>query len=937
MRNPSPGTPAADLVQQWRDDVRRRLASLRLSPEREADIVDELVQHLEDRWRELVAGGASADEAAQTTRAEFQDGNVLAGYLGTLQQAHQPPPITPGSSVGHMLGDVHQDFRYALRTMVARPGFTVVAVLSLALGIGANTAIFSLWNGVLHASLPGVTAPEQLVMLSNPNESGMWNGRLDGARPYLTYSEFEDLRDQADSFSGVLASQASLNTWSVRIDGGDRELASGRLVSGGFFEVLGVGPALGRLFTPADDRREVPFAVISYRYWQRRFGGRPDALGKSLTINKAPLTIVGVAPRGFIGETSGQQPDLWLPLRMQPRVLGRRDRLHDTPPDKTMWLHVFGRLRPGISPSQAGVQANAIFQAGLQSFYGAAATGDRRREFLNQRLEITSGARGASHVRAEFSNSLTALLAAVAVLLLIACANLANLLLARGAARKGEIALRLALGASRARLVRQLVTESLVLAALGSVVGVAVAYGLHGPIVALLARSDSRFDMSFSLDVVVLLFLLGATAMATLISGVLPAWQVTRVDSRAPLTEQSRGAIGSRRQLRSGRVLVGLQLALSLPLLVGAGLLARTAYNVQRADLGFPADHLLLIRVDLREGDAPTQRSRRRLDELVARIQSLPGVRSTSFSHLGLFTGGESRNSIAVEDFVLKSDNDRDSAADQIGPHYFSTLGIPMRLGRDILDSDIGSSRKVCVINDLFARKFFQLRNPIGLHITLVDDPAERTACEIVGVARDARTAGLRGEVEARFFRPATSAASPTLLIRTTTDPRGMVATVQNTIRSVDATLPIVSSATLEDQLEPLTAQDRTAAQLAVVFGSVALALAAIGLYGVLSYGVAQRTGEIAIRIALGAHAARVMSMILGETMAMCASGLAIGGAIAYAASRLIESRLYGVAPHDPLTLAAATGLLLVVALAATYAPASRASRVHPMTALRQS
>ena len=347
-------------------------------------------------------------------------------------------------------------------------------------------------------------------------------------------------------------------------------------------------------------RAETPTAVISYNYWQRRFGGRPDVLGKTLTLRKAALTIIGVAPPGFIGETSGQQPDLWLPLRMQPSVLPGKDRLHDTPPVKTMWLHVFGRLKPGVTLAQAEAQANALFQAGLESFYGAAASGERRRELLDQRLRIQPGARGASTTRHDFSNSLTALLAAVGVLLLIACANLANLLLARGAARKPEIALRLSLGASRGRLIRQLVTESLALAAMGGVAGLAAAWFFHGALVRMMAESDSRFHMSFALDPLVLAFALAATLAAALLFGVLPAWQVTKSDAGAG----AQGTDAAPRlawQMRSGRFLVSLQLALSLPLLVGAGLLARTVYNLQRADLGFPAERLL----------APARRSAR--------------------------------------------------------------------------------------------------------------------------------------------------------------------------------------------------------------------------------------------------------------------------------------------------------------------------------------
>ena len=582
---------------------------------------------------------------------------------------------------GHV---ILQDLRYALRTMAASPSFTAVAILSLALGIGANTAIFSLWNGVLHSSLPAVDRPEQLVMLSNPETSGMWtgrwDGRTDGPRSWLSYGEFEQLRDHAGSFSALMASQSFLSTWQVRFDGGWEE-ARGRLVSGGFFQVLGVRPAIGRVFTADEDRSATPSAVISYSYWQRRFGGRPDALGKTILMRKAALTIIGVAPRGFIGETSAQQPDFWIPLGMQAGVLPGKDLLHDTPPAKAMWLHVFGRLKPGVTPAQAEAQANTVFQAGLESFYGAAATGAQR-----SRIWISVYRSGRAHAechqtRREFSNSLTALLAAVGVLLLIACANLANLLLARGAARKPEIALRLSLGASRGRLIRQLVTETLALAVMGGVAGLAAAYFLHGALVRRLAESDPAFRMSFSLDPLVLAFALAATLAAALLFGGLPAWQVTEGRRRNEFEGTDAAGTGSLGRMRSGRLLVSLQLALSLPLLVGAGLLVRTVYNLQHADLGFAAERLLLVRVDLREAGYDGARRNTLLHELRAEFQRIPGVRAASFSQLGVFSGGESSDTdrggeLRAERRKRPEFGDRCS-----GPPLLLDLGNPHRSG----------------------------------------------------------------------------------------------------------------------------------------------------------------------------------------------------------------------------------------------------------------
>ena len=837
-----------------------------------------------------------------------------------------------------------QDLRYALRTMAARPGFTTVAILSLALGIGANTALFSLWNGVLRASLPGVQRSEELVMLTDPAEAGMfrgrWEGRTDGPRDWVTYHEFQELRDRSGIFASVMASQSSLGLWQARVNGengGALEEVRGRMVSGTYFQVLGASPASGRVFTADADRVETPEAVISHNFWQRRFGGREDVIGRTVTIRNATVSIVGIMPPAFIGETSGQLPDLWVPLAMQPRILPGNDYLHDTPPDKPMWLHVFGRLKPGVSLAEAEARANAVMQANLMAFYGAAATGEHRAEYLDQRLQISEASRGASSKRSELSGSLTALLVGVGVLLLIACANLANLLLARGTARRAEMSLRLSLGAGRGRLMRQLVTESLVLAVCGGLAAAAVAAALHRALVVMLAEADPAFTLSFTFDASMAVFLVGCTFTAALLFGLLPAWQATATDAASALKEQGRGGIGSRMRGRSGRLLVGVQLALSLPLLVGAGLLARTAYNVQRIDLGLNVDNLLIARVDLRATiDDPARRDTMR-QALLERIGQAPGVRSATFSQLGLFTGAFTNWSIDVEGYTPPPDRKPDTTVDAVGPGYFTTVGMRLVQGRDIQESDTPGAAKICVINEAFANRFFARRNPIGLRITSVEGP-ERATYLVVGVARDAHTRSPRQTVEPRMFiagrQQAPGAGSPTFLVRAQSD-APIAAAVRQAIMEVDANAPLTSIRTARERLAPLTAQDRAIARLALAFGLVALALAAIGLYGVLSYGVARRTSEIAVRIALGARPARVIMMILRETANVVTIGILAGGALAFAASRFIAGTLFGVEPRDPATFAVAVAVLLAVAGCAAYVPARRASKLEPVAALR--
>jgi predicted permease len=498
--------------------------------------------------------------------------------------------------------------------------------------------------------------------------------------------------------------------------------------------------------------------------------------------------------------------------------------------------------------------------------------------------------------------------------------------------------LRLSLGAGRGRLMRQLVTESLVLASAGGVAAAVVAAALHRTLVVMLAEADPAFALSFTFDASIAVFLVGCTFTAALLFGLLPAWQATATDASSALKEQGRGGIGSRMRGRSGRLLVGVQLALSLPLLVGAGLLARTAHNVQRIDLGLEVDHLLIARVDLRATiDDPARRDTMR-QALLERIGQTPGVRSATFSQLGLFTGAFTNWTIQVDGYTPPPDRDAETTVDAVGPGYFTTLGTRLVQGRDILESDTPAAPKICVINETFASRFFARRNPIGLRITAIPDNEERTAYLVVGVAKDARTRSPRQPVEPRMFiagrQQPPGAGSPTFLVRAQSD-APIAAAVRQAIMEVDANAPLTSIRTARERLAPLTAQDRAIARLALAFGVVALALAAIGLYGVLSYGVARRTSEIAVRIALGARPSRVIALILRETVGVVALGIVAGGALAFAATRFIAGTLFGVEPRDPATFAVAVAVLLAVAGFAAYLPARRASMLEPIAALR--
>ena len=889
----------------------------------EQDLHDEIDAFVEMAAQDRVRDGFPPAEARRLA--------VL--HLGGIEQAKERVRV---ERHGGRLAECARDLRYGLRQIRRNPVLSGIVIATLALGIGASTAIFSVWNGVLFTPLPGVHRPDELVILTDPGASGMLRGRERGPRQWLTYAEFRQLQEHATPFAGLMASQSSLSTWQVRVRGSAPEEARGRLVSGAFFDVLAVRPAIGRLFTSDEDDGDPLYAVISYGYWQRRFGGNPSVIGETLTVRSTPVSIVGVTPEGFVGESRGQPADVWLPLRLQPKVSPGRDLLHDKPPDKVMWLHVFGRLKPGVTASQAEDRANAVFQAGLQSFYGEGG----RHDSLDQTLRLRSGARGASASRNSVFSSLSVLLASVGIVLLVACANLANLLLARGEARQTEIAVRTSLGASRERLVRQLAIESLTLSMLGGLAGILGAYLIHGGLVGVLEDAQSYFHAPFAFTVPVLTFGLAVTLASVLVFGVLPAWQVTRTDPCPRLKENSRGAVGSPATLRVGRLLISAQLALSLPLLVGAGLLVRTVDNLQHPDLGFQAERLLLAGVDLSEVTHDIPRRDRVLREIQDRIRRLPSVEAVSFSQLGLFTGGISTAEIEVAGHAATPTGSRDSALDRVGADYFATLRIPIIEGRDISHRDRADSPKVCIVNEAFVREHLAGTAPLGARVTTVDDGL-RSTYEVVGVAKDAHTQDVRDDPEPRFYVPAeqrpSSGTSRMFLIRTASDSRSLRSTLREAMNGVDDAAPVSTLVTIEERMADLTAEERILAGLGLVFGVTALALVAIGLYGVLSYAVGRRASEIAIRMALGAQSRSVCAMILRDTVGTVLAGLLVGGCLAIAASRLIGNWLYGVAPHDPLSLLLATGVLLTVALVAAFVPAYRASRIDPIAALHQS
>ena len=836
-----------------------------------------------------------------------------------------------------------KDLQYAARQFVRNPVFTLVAVASLAVGIGANTAIFSVMDAVMLKSLP-VRDPQKLVMLTDPNSSGVSSGMNNGERGLLTYAEFANLRDHATTFSGLCAAQAALDNVQVRIGGGQSEEAKIRLVSEEYFTVLGVDPAIGRFFIREDAKNpgQDPYAVISYNYWQKRFGGNVSVLGTPIKLLGTTLTVIGVGRPGFTGESVGDNPDVWAPMLMQSQVMPGRDWLHEDLSqniDKVMWLHAFGRLKPGISQSRAQTEIDVLFRGILENGYPTTLAPETRKQALDQRIVLRDGRTGAFGGRDDFAQQLKVLLWSSVVVLLIACINVANLLLARATARTKEVGVRLSIGASRSRLVRQFLTESLVLSLLGGIVGLLLAWGASRALVLLLAGRRGELELTPGLDWRVMGFTAGITLLTGILFGLAPALRGTRVNLNDSLRDSGRTtASGSKLNLAKGLVIV--QVALSLLLVAGAGLFLRTLWNLQSVGLGFPKEHLLMISADgVTAGYKGPQLSNLWL-ELTDRLRALPGVQGATYSINGIFSGSESADEVDVEGFTPSKDVEKFSRFDMVGSQYFSTVGIPLLLGREIGKQDNANSPHVCVVNEAFAKLFFAGKNPIGRHVTQKFGD-KKSVMEIVGVAKDARDHRLRGDVPPRFYIPGDQGMEgpnewAIFEIRTAGDPAQMIESVRKTILSVNQDLPLGAGRPVVESIDQANAQPRMIASLCTIFGIMALLLASTGLYGVLSYGVARRTNEIGIRMALGAGRGRVIQMILRETGVMIVIGVVAGVIFTGIGVQLVKSRLYGLGMLDPASVLSAVAVLSVVALIAGYIPAARAARVNPTQALRR-
>jgi predicted permease len=912
-----------------------RLSSLFRRNQLEREISDELRFHVEKQTAVNIEKGMRPEEARLAALRAF----------GGLEQIKEESRDMRGV---RLLSELAQDLRYGLRVLAKSPGFTAVAVLTLALGIGANTAIFSLIDAVMLRMLP-VKSPQQLVLLNwaaRQWPEGLYKGYSTGWCPKVpagssgcsfSYPLFEQIRAQNKVFSGMFAF-AGLGRQNIIVNG-QSGLAIGEMVSGDYFLALGVQPILGRAIAEADEKPDAPpVVVVSYNLWQGRFGGDPGVIGKQVSILNVPIVIIGVTPPEFFGLEAGFARDFWVPISLQPRLepattVQGITRLEQA---DNWWLTIMARLNPGVESPKAQADLNVLFR---QLLTADRTTTAKVRNFPE--ILLTSGSKGMEQLRSLYSTPLTVLLAIVGLVLLIACANVANLLLARGAARQREMAVRLALGSGRGRLARQLLTESLLLASTGGAVGLLLAFSVNRLFFAVMSVYGESITLEVRPDWRVLAFTAGASAMTGVLFGLAPAWRGSRMDLTPALKASAGSFLSIERfgRLRLGKALVAFQVATSLLLLVGAGLFARTLVNLETEDLGFNRRNLLLFWTHPGESGYKGERLAGYYKQLLARLDSLSGVVSATTSSVPLAIGSYSMGGVSVKGYKPRSEKDTSVYNLDVGPKFFETLGIPLALGRSITLEDAQTVANVAVVNESFARQYFSRANPIGQHFRW-GDPQKGQDLEIVGVAKDATYADIRKPTGPTIYIPQNFGAHNVdgemlFEVRTAGDPRAMISAVRRAEADLDRNVPMFDVHTESEMIDETLWQERLIAKLSFAFCLLALLLAAVGLYGVMSYGVLRRTGEIGVRMALGARRGDVLWMVLRESLGTVAAGAVAGLAAAWGLTRFIATMLYGIKPNDPMTMAAASLLLFGVATLAAYLPARRASRTEPMTALR--
>jgi len=884
----------------------------------EADMESELSAHIQNRADDLERSGLSREAAKRQARIEF------GGYERHKEDCRQSLGV-------HFIETLLQDVRFGSRTLCKSPGFTLVAVLTLALGIGANTAIFSLIDSVMLRLLP-VQKPQELVELLRFNPSR-------GGEPTAGFTNalWEQLRDDQRIFSSVFA-------WgSDRFDlsrGGAVHYANGIITSGGFFNALGVRPAAGRLFSTTDDQRGCPsIAVLSYGFWQDHFGGAQNAIGSTLSLNNHPFQIIGAAAPGFYGMEVGNKFDVAIPICATTSFDGKRSRLDER---SWWWLRMAGRLQPGTTPEKLKAGLKVLSP---QVFGGAVPLdwdSEGQNDFRRRQLVAVPAAVGVSELREQFAQPLTILMIIVGLVLLIASANLASLMFARAAGRNKEIAVRKALGASRARLVRQLLTESLLLSFAGALLGMLFARWGAALLVRYISTTQANVFLDLSLDGRVLGFTAAIAVVTAVLFGVLPALRSTGISLTAAMkgSQAEEGNRHASSRLRSGRWMVASQVAFSLVLLVVAGVFLHSLRKLITLDLGFDRSNVLLVNANVKAAGIPAAESTAIYDEIENRLRSLPGVTSAGRSSRIPISNNEWEQEIEVDTPNPPKGDDAGAYFTFISPGYFQTLRTPLLAGRNFDASDTRTSDQVAIVNETFAHKFFPNMNPVGAFFRIVDGRVGRPArpMHIVGLARDSKYESVRESISSQAFFPASQIPqdddSEVFELRTGTRPSALASMVQSAVGQVNKGVSLEFES-LEEQVDDSLVQDRLLATLSSFFGGLALLLAMVGLYGAISYLVTQRRAEFGLRMALGAPRTDVLRLVMRDVAAIFGSGAVAGVLFSLAGLRVLQKLLFGLSTHDPATLLEAILLLALVAFVAGYLPARRAMRVDPMIALR--
>ncbi len=901
----------------------RRLRYLGKRRELDGELEEELRFHLDMKVRELERAGMSEEEARFAALREF----------GNRSLAEEDSRAAWQFGIAETL---IQDIRYGSRTLLRSPVFTIAVIITLALGIGANTALFTVVNSVMLSLLP-VDQPRQLYVLGELSGMSMIQASGPGERhpSFMSFPMYRALREHTQAFSDLAAISSFPDYAYVSFEdesqSGPIDSADARLVSGNFFSLLGVRAFLGRTLTADDDRvpGAHPVAVVSHGFWSRRFGADPSVIGKTLRMNGTQYSIVGVAPPEFPGVTPGLPTDIWVPMMMQSQLRREPSYLDDS---NIMWLRIIGRLQPEVSEVQAAERTQTLFHQLVTDEAGSEITPEVEQAISQLSMKLTPFSQGFAFVQQQYSRTLAILMGAVGLVLLIACANVGNLLLARGSSRYREMGLRLALGSSRSRIVRQLLTESVILALAGGGVGLIASWWTRDFLVALLLRRS----MEAPLDGRILGFTLCVSLLTAVVFGLVPALRATRVD----LTSSMKNT-GARAPKGSGgwllrKTLVIAQVAVSLVLLVGAGLFLRSLQNLRSFDTGFRAEGVLLAEIDPQGGGYAREQLPQLYRDLLERVEAIPGVSSASLSYYGLFSGGRRNNAVTIDSYSPQSDDDLRIQDSYVTPKYFETLGVPVVAGRGFVPEDQKGSPKVAVVNETFARHFFGGESPVGKRFG-VDGEGSGRDIEIVGVAKDITYDDHREKTPRFAYYPAFQDATylHSLEVRTNIDPAGVVPLLRRAVAEKAKELPILEVRTLTDQIERSLRSDKRVSQLTSFFGLLALILASTGLYGVMAYGVAQRTNEIGIRTALGANPVQVLWMVLRDGLLLVGIGILVGIPAALASTRLAASLLFGLGVMDPLAMTGAILFLLLVAIAAGLLPARRASNLSPTSALR--